>query len=334
MWRIERYDIDRKREWDAFVADSRNSTFLFFRDYMDYHSQRFADYSLMAYRNGKLSALLPANISSSGIHTHEGLTYGGWLWPGHGPDTGEIFELWREWMRCCNQDGIKSVVYKPIPYIYTRRPSEEDRYMLFLSNARLIRTDVSSTIDLQHNPGFNKLQRRHLRSALEDVDVRRLNYGDTGAVAAFHDLLTRCLAERHSAVPIHSVDELLLLMSRFPERITVWGAYKKESEDLLAGICVYETDMCAHCQYIATSEEGRASNALSAIVEGLIRTYGDAGLRYLDFGISNEEEGRKLNTGLNRQKTSYGATATVYQRFEINVSSSLATMPTSLWLPR
>ena len=51
-WEIKRYSDGCKDEWDDFVRDSRNGTFLFMRGYMDYHADRFADFSLMAYRDG------------------------------------------------------------------------------------------------------------------------------------------------------------------------------------------------------------------------------------------------------------------------------------------
>ena len=61
MFDIIRYTPAMADEWNRFVATSKNGTFLFFRDYMDYHADRFRDHSLMFYRDGGLFALLPAN---------------------------------------------------------------------------------------------------------------------------------------------------------------------------------------------------------------------------------------------------------------------------------
>lgn len=58
---IIRYAPALADEWNGFVARSKNGTFLFDRRYMDYHSDRFEDYSLMFYREGRLYALMPAN---------------------------------------------------------------------------------------------------------------------------------------------------------------------------------------------------------------------------------------------------------------------------------
>ena len=61
MFDIVRYTPEHKTEWNRFVAQSKNGTFLFDRNYMDYHSDRFQDYSLMFYKEGRLYALMPAN---------------------------------------------------------------------------------------------------------------------------------------------------------------------------------------------------------------------------------------------------------------------------------
>ena len=60
MFEVRRYTAEQASEWNAFVAASKNGTFLFDRRYMDYHSDRFEDCSLMVYRKSELYALLPA----------------------------------------------------------------------------------------------------------------------------------------------------------------------------------------------------------------------------------------------------------------------------------
>ena len=77
MIHIVRYTADKKAEWDSFVRESKNGTFLFMRDYMEYHADRFDDYSLMYYKGDKLLSLLPANRKGETLWSHQGLTYGG-----------------------------------------------------------------------------------------------------------------------------------------------------------------------------------------------------------------------------------------------------------------
>ena len=49
---IVRYDAAQRVLWDDFVENARNATFLFKRDYMDYHADRFADHSLIVRKGG------------------------------------------------------------------------------------------------------------------------------------------------------------------------------------------------------------------------------------------------------------------------------------------
>ena len=57
MIEIRRYSNTDKPIWDDFVKRSKNATFLHLRDYMDYHADRFDDFSLMAFNHhGKLAA--------------------------------------------------------------------------------------------------------------------------------------------------------------------------------------------------------------------------------------------------------------------------------------
>lgn len=64
MIEIHRYTTAYHRDWNDFVSESSNSTFLFLREYMEYHADRFTDYSLLVYDGNKLLALLPANRSA------------------------------------------------------------------------------------------------------------------------------------------------------------------------------------------------------------------------------------------------------------------------------
>ena len=75
---IIQYNETHKEEWDAFVKTSKNGTFLFERNYMDYHKERFTDASLMIYNDNRLCALLPATLheEKDAVVSHGGLTYG------------------------------------------------------------------------------------------------------------------------------------------------------------------------------------------------------------------------------------------------------------------
>ncbi len=72
---VQPYYADAKETWDQFVRSSKNGTFLFLRDYMEYHRDRFEDHSLLiSDEEGAMVALLPANRREETAISHGGLT--------------------------------------------------------------------------------------------------------------------------------------------------------------------------------------------------------------------------------------------------------------------
>jgi len=60
---ILKYTTEHKNIWNEFVKNAKNAHFFFLRDYMEYHSDRFEDYSLLVFdETQKLISILPANI--------------------------------------------------------------------------------------------------------------------------------------------------------------------------------------------------------------------------------------------------------------------------------
>ncbi|MDE5876715.1 MAG: GNAT family N-acetyltransferase [Muribaculaceae bacterium] len=312
-WSIIRYTSDMRDVWDRLVRTSANGTFLLTRDYMEYHSDRFSDYSLIVLKDGDPFVLLPANLTSDGVlHSHQGLTYGGWVVPCRHFDGNDMLEIFSLAADYCRHTGICAIDYKPIPWIYTRQPAQDDLYALFRHNARLTECNLSCTIDLSANPGFNKLQTRHLRKAISSGAVT----GPTEDTDSFWAMLMCCLEERHEAVPVHTVQEMKLLQKRFPENIRLFVSTLHG--EMHAGVCIYDTGLTAHCQYIATTETGRRLGLLTLLMDYLIHDI-YSHRRYFDFGTSNEHAGLTLNNGLLRQKSSLGGSGVAYQRWLINL---------------
>ena len=314
---IRRYRSEDKRAWDEFVKISRNGTFLFERDYMDYHSDRFTDCSWIATKGNRIIALLPANIDPEGcLHSHQGLTYGGWILPPAHLDGAGLLEIFRIALEKWKEEGIKTVDYKSVPYIYCSQPSDEDQYSLFRLGAQITEINLSSAIDLSKPPIYNKLRKRALKKSA-GLEYR---IHETSDAERFMNLVNRCLMDRHSTAPVHTAAEVELLRSHFPENISMYLLSTGEGEKCEdeAGVMIYDTGRVAHAQYIATSEQGREDDLLTPLFDYLIRDkYKDCA--YFDFGISNENHGLYLNEGLLRQKFSYGATGVSYCRWNLKL---------------
>lgn len=309
---ILRYTAAYKNEWNLFVKSSKNNHFLFNRDYMDYHSDRFKDHSLMIYSaSGKLLALLPANEGEKCIYTHQGLTFGGFIVDDKIKTTDmlDVFQAVRAYLKTF---GFEKLIYKCIPYIYHIKPAEEDRYALFINDATLIRRDVTSTIDLTTPLKYSKGRKWSINKAKKEgilVD-ESVDYD------AFWRLLEGVLQDNHSAKPVHTLDEIKLLASRFPGNIRLFLARKEEV--ILSGALMYENQYIVHTQYMANSTEGREIGALDLVIDYLLTEY-YKGKRYFDFGISCEQSGRYLNAGLISQKEGFGARPVVHDFYELKL---------------
>ncbi len=307
--RIVRYDPSLKQEWDRFVIDSKNGTFLFQRDYMDYHADRFTDHSLMFYEGEKLVALMPANLRGGVLHSHEGLSYGG-IVSGRDMRQGPFLDLFSGLLSHLREQGIRELRYKAMPHIYHRLPSDEDLYALFRHGAELYRRDVNTVLFQGESAPWQTLRKRMLNKARK----HGVRVEESGDYASFMPVLERVLAQRHGLKPVHTLEEITLLASRFPRNIRLFTACLEG--ELLAGVVIYEHDTVAHAQYTANSEKGMELGALDMIFHYLIaERYRDK--RYISFGVSTEDEGRRLNLGLAAYKEGFGARTVVHDFYRI-----------------
>lgn len=295
-------------QWDAFLAQSRNGTFLFKRGYMDYHADRFQDASLWVERDEQLLAMLPASIQGDTIVSHGGLTFGGLVLGNKtgAADVKEIFEHLRDYW---SAQGVKKLVYKPVPHIYHRVPSEEDLYALHRLGARTVRVDVSTTIDQAHRLPLSKGRKHALGKARKaGISIRQ-----SQDYAACWQMLTQNLSDRHGVTPTHSLAEIQLLASRCPE-IALYMAYVEEQP--VAAVVMYGYGQVAHTQYIALTDLARETGALDLLLETLItEIYVDK--PYFNFGISTCNNGLYFNEGLCAQKEMFGGRTTVMQWLEL-----------------
>ena len=309
MFEVRRYTPDRADEWNHFVAQSKNGTFLFDRRFMDYHADRFRDHSLMIYRDRRLYALLPANEKDNVLVTHGGLTYGGLVMSRQCSAKGVLDAFTAMNDNLCQQ-GFHHVIYKAIPWIYHQLPAEEDLYALTsVCNARLTIRDISSAVVASHRMKFAESRRSGLRKAQH----AGLTVTESDDVEAFWHILNDNLTAKYAVHPVHTADELRLLRSRFPDRIRLWLVYRGQTP--VGGTLLFLTPQVLHTQYISATPEGKAIGAIDLLFDHLInKVYADC--PYIDFGKSTVSDSADLNEQLIFQKEGFGARAVCYDTYE------------------
>lgn len=309
MYRIDLYNKEQKLSWNNFVNNAKNATFLFNRDYMDYHADRFLDFSLMIYRNDKLYALLPANRKDNIIYSHQGLTYGG-LIMSNKATTSDILETFKTINSFLKDKDIKKVIYKPIPYIYHQVPSQEDLYALFrLTDAHIVGRNISSTIYQDNKLSFIELRRRCVKKAIKN----QIKIHESDRFDLFWDILNTNLKQKYGVAPVHSLEEIELLHSRFPDNIKLYVAYR--GDEVFGGTVLYISKNVIHTQYISANMEGKNLGVLDLLFNYLINEkYTDYPI--FDFGQSTEDSGKILNESLIFQKEGFGGRGMCYDIYE------------------
>lgn len=301
--------LQRFEEWNEFVAQSKNGTFLFDRRFMDYHADRFQDYSLMFYDKDRLLAVMPAHVDGDTLVSHGGLTYGG-LVMGPGIRAVQVCEIFRELNEVLRWDGFRRVIYKAVPWIYHQQPAEEDLYALTsVCHARLIIRDISSAIIGDRKMRFSGSRKDGIRKARR----RGLIVMESMDFDAFWQILNDNLTSKYGVRPVHSAEELKLLHSRFPDKIRLYMVF--EGEEPVGGTILFLTPQVLHTQYISATPEGKACGAIDLLFDHLINTvYSD--YRFIDFGKSTSSNSADLNENLIFQKEGFGARAVCYDTYE------------------
>lgn len=306
------YNKESSTQWDLFVKSSKNATFLMYRDFIEYHKDRIIDFSLIFSIKDKIIGLLPANrINQDSIYSHQGLTYGGII-TNESMSASLMLELFDTLKAFLSEHGFKELIYKPIPHIYHQLPSEEELYALFRNQAELISRNISSCIYYDTSTSYAQLRKRGIKKAQK----MGLSISESDNFVMFWQILEANLMQRHNAKPVHSLDEIQYLKTKFPTEIRLFEV--KDGEQVLGGCVTFETERVVHIQYISASEDGRQLGALDYLFDYLIRKAQSAS-KHFDFGTSTEQGGTILNKGLISQKEGFGARGIVYDTYRIKL---------------
>ncbi|NNE33423.1 MAG: GNAT family N-acetyltransferase [Winogradskyella sp.] len=267
---------------------------------MEYHSDKFQDFSLMIYKNEKLVGLLPANIVDDIVYSHQGLTYGGLI---HSIElkTTDYIECYKSILKYLNQNGVSILMLKDLPSIYLKNSINDP--FLFLSfklKAELIRTDLHAVVNF-NNSSLSNSRKEGVKRGLK----HQLRIEESLDFELFwNSILIPNLQAKHGVNPVHSLKEINLLKSRFKNNIRQFNVY--HNDKIVAGTTIFETENVAHCQYISGNKDKNELGSLDFLHAHLIQNIFKE-KKYFDFGTSNLNNGQNINQGLQFWKEGFGA---------------------------
>ena len=305
--------------WNDLIENSDCPHFMFNRDFMDYHSDRFQDYSLLVKKDESVIACMPANILDDVLYSHQGLSFGGLLINKKYNRAINVKDIIRTIIEFAYQHGVSKLIYKFVPSIYHLRPSCADYYALRLYSVCNEVCHLSSTLVLLNELRLNSLRKRNIKKAIRNnlctiIDSHRWD--------DYWEILKNRLLDKHNTYPVHTINEIKSLNKKFPEKLKL-SVVIDDSSEVVAGIVMFESCRVAHAQYIAIASSSEKMGALDILFSELLNYYRENYFMYFDFGISTEDDGGYLNEGLCSFKEGFGATSTLTHTFEVDIRRSL-----------
>jgi hypothetical protein len=310
---VKKYDQSDCKIWNEFIAQAKNATFLFHRDFMEYHKDRFEDFSLLVYQDEKLISILPANKVGNSVYSHQGLTYGGLVYASKlkGEKVEAVLDAVLLFLK---ENAFDTFYYKPIPNFYFPEGNNEVDFFLFKRGAVIDRKEMNLAVNLELPLQISKSKLKHFRK-IEDRDLDIIEKEDFNPF--WDEILAPRLLEKFNVKPVHSKEEILLLKQKFPENIRQYSVYR--NDEIIAGITIFETENVVKSQYGATSKKGEGVRALDFLFINLIEKYKGKGKRFFDMGIVNEENERGYHSGLLKQKEELGCSVYNQDFYKIDI---------------
>ncbi|MCH4551354.1 FemAB family protein [Aestuariibaculum lutulentum] len=311
-FKVVKYSKEYYEQWNDFVAKSKNGTFLFHRDFMEYHSDRFEDFSLLIFQRNKLQAILPANKSGQEIYSHQGLTYGGVLLPNN-ISVVKVFSVFEVIQKYCKQINISKITIREIPEFYCDKPTSEISFIIGQKYS-LFQRQMVLAIDFEKGFSIHKTKLKHYKKG-RDVGFE-IKEDDTFDEFWINVLQPRLL-ERFNSKPVHRLEEITLLKRNFPKNIKQFNIYL--GNQILAGITIFENKNVVKSQYGATTSEGERFRALDYLFLFLIDKYKEEGKKFFSMGTISDNSIKGYNEGLLKQKEEFGCNVYLQDSFSIDL---------------
>jgi hypothetical protein len=307
---VKRYCSDDFALWNDFVSQSSNAPFLFDRKFMEYHADRFEDYSLLIFEDTTLQAILPANSVGKQLYSHQGLTYGGFVFTDE-ITVDNISKIIFETLVFLKKESFELLQINEILPFYAPGHFSIVRDCLQMQQAKIVGNKTDLAIDFKANYSISKIKLRHYRKMQSHnlVVKKESDFKDF-----WQKVLEPLLAQKYQTKPIHSLSEISLLQSRFPSNIEQYNLYHEE--EILAGITIFKTEKVIKSQYCATTEAGKKFRALDYLYLYLTELHQDK-YDFFDMGTVNDNSELGYNEGLLNQKKELGCSVYFQNIFQI-----------------
>ncbi|WP_156169100.1 GNAT family N-acetyltransferase [Kordia jejudonensis] len=280
---------------------------------MEYHQDRFEDYSLVLFKKDKPIALFPANIRENVLYSHQGLTFGG-LILSKKSGAHEVNQLLQTVINYAKAENFTTVILKAIPEFYYEKKAAELNYFASKQGS-LIDRNLVLVIDYTKPLHIHKTKRKHY----EKNQRVGFEIEETSDCTEFwNDVLQPKLQEKYKATPVHSLAEITKLQAQFPANIIQYNV--KLDNEILAGITIFKHKNVVKSQYGATTAKGESLRALEYLFIYLIEKFQEEEIHYFSMGTVDADNELGYNAGLLKQKEELGCVCVTQDIYKIPIA--------------
>ncbi|GAB1857524.1 hypothetical protein MHTCC0001_23600 [Flavobacteriaceae bacterium MHTCC 0001] len=312
VFKVEKYNKVHYDVWNDFVDKTKNATFLFHRNFMEYHSDRFDDFSLMVFRNEELVAIFPANRVANIVYSHQGLTYGG-IFVNIKVSGVELRPILEALCSFAILKGVTSFILKRIPSIY--ESFFDGVWDCLMKNYRVVELSTQKLLSIDYsNYKIHKTKLKHYRRALnKGLSIKK----ETTFAPFWNQVLIPRLKTKHNTKPVHTLKEIEYLHKLFSLNLKQYNVYLNNT--ILAGITIFDKGRVVKSQYGATTDLGEKYYAMDFLFVHLIEHYRDVGKIFFSMGTVTDDNELGYNPGLLRQKIEFGCQEYPFKYFQIHL---------------
>ena len=313
---VKRYSKENEQEWDDFIFDSINGTFLQSRRFLNYHPKdRFIDDSLLIYdKKNHLSAICPACTIMNNNHkiffSHKGSTFGGIIFNKMNYSVHKVIEIMEVIEEYLEKNSYKEVVLKITPDIFSKEKSELLQYVLYYLGYE-DKKELSLYIDYgQYNDDIYKNLAQGKRTDINNckkvgMKLKHLNSKDE--IRMFYNILCENL-QKYNAKPVHTIEELIDFKNdRLKNEVEFWGIEYEAKIVAGAMLFLFNNINVMHTQYLCALNEYSKLSPMSFLYYELISMCKSQERTFLSWGGTTEDNGKYLNYGLAKSKEAFGS---------------------------
>lgn len=309
---IKSFTAEQEKQWDDFVAYSRNGTIFHTRKFLSYHPDgKFQDASLLFLDGENIVGVLPAALKDENgkkmLVSHPGASYGGLvLHPDTSvTETGEILAALLAHAKSKKYAGI-SMLRLP-PASLQRMYSEDSQYWTFQQGYQMSRCEMDGAIDLSGLKEEKILESLSgkCRNMVRQAERAKIEVKLSNDFDAFWPVLESVLVQRHGAKPTHTLAEIKKLHALLPQGFRCLTAHLEGK--IVGGIVLVAIhEQALYTLYMGQEYSAQQHHPMHLLLVEAMRLALKEKRRVLHLGVSTEDGGTKVNEGLFFFKESFG----------------------------